>query len=283
MIPEKKSILCPRCKRLISSDEPACPYCGLSHPNSWWKKRFSGNILKQPEDAVRTVIYLNAALFILSIFLRPAHIGVSPNPLTFLSPSNESLLLLGASGTIPIGLYHNWLSLITASYLHGSILHIIFNMLALRQLGPFVVQEYGLNRFVVSYSASGVRGFFLSYLAGIPFTIGASAPLTGLIGAIVYYGKSRGGFYGTVVYRQALGWVVGLVLFGIFIPGINNWAHGGGLLAGVFLGFILDYQDRRAETFADRLLGNLCIVATAVVLLWAVIRSILSLLVSTGA
>ncbi len=232
-----------------------------------------------PEDAVRGLIYINAAIFILSILLRPAQIGMSANPLTFLSPSNESLLRLGATGTIPITLYHHWWSLISASYLHGSILHILFNMLALRQLGPFVIQEYGFSRFAVIYTVSGISGFFVSYLAGVPFTIGASASLTGLIGAILYYGKSRGGFYGTVVYKQALGWIVGLLLFGVFITGINNWAHGGGILAGVFLGFMLDYQDRRAETLTDRLFGNACIIFTAIILIWAVIRSILILLI----
>lgn len=278
---EKKSLLCPRCRRLISSDEPACPYCGLSDPGSWWKKTFSGSPLKEPENAVRILIYVNAAFFILSILLRPGQIGMSGNPLTFLSPSNESLLLLGATGTIPIQVYHQWWSLVAASFLHGSILHIFFNMMALRQLGPFIIHEYGLNRFFIIYVMSGAAGFFLSYLAGIPFTIGASAGLTGLIGAIMYYGKSRGGFYGQAIYKQALGWVVGLVLFGLFIPGINNWAHGGGLAAGLFFGFVLDYLDRRPESLADRLIGNTVMVVTAAVLFWAVLRTALFLFFST--
>jgi len=277
---EKKSLLCPRCRRLISSDEAECPYCGLSRPGSWWKKTLSVPALKNPEEGVTFLIYVNIAFFILSILIRPAHIGISLNPLTFFSPSNDTLLLLGASGTIPIQMYHQWSSLISASFLHGSILHILFNMMALKQLGPFVVHEFGFNRFVIIYIVSGMIGFFLSYLAGIPFTIGASASLTGLIGAIMYFGKVRGGLYGQAIYRQAMSWVVGLVLFGLLVPGINNWAHGGGFLAGILLAFVLEYLDRRPESLADRLIGNACLIFTAVVLIWAVIRTLSVLFLS---
>ncbi len=269
----KKSILCPRCRRLISSDEPACPYCSLSHPGAWWKRRLFKSPLHQPEDIVRWIIYANAALYILSIFLNPTRIGLSMDPLTFLSPSLESLYLLGATGTIALS-QNNWWTLISASFLHGSILHILFNMMALRQLGPFLVQEFGLSRFMIIYTLSGIAGFFISFVGGVPFTIGASACITGLIGAILYYGKSRGGFYGQAIYRQAMGWVVGLVLFGLFVHGINNWAHGGGLLAGLFLAFSFDYLDRRTETAMDRFLGNACLVLTLAVLGWAVLHAL---------
>jgi rhomboid protease GluP len=114
----------------------------------------------------------------------------------------------------------------------------------------------------------------LSLLAGIPFTIGASASICGLIGAIIYYGKSRGGFYGQAIYKQAMGWIVGLVIFGLLIPGINNWAHGGGVLAGVLLGFLLGYQERRRETMMHRVLGVACIFLTIAALLWASIGAV---------
>jgi rhomboid protease GluP len=150
----------------------------------------------------------------------------------------------------------------------------------LKQLGPFVVHEFGFNRFVIIYIVSGIIGFFLSYLAGIPFTIGASASLTGLIGAIMYFGKVRGGLYGQAIYRQAMSWVFGLVLFGLLVPGINNWAHGGGFVAGILLAFILEYQDRRPESLADRVIGKACLILTALVLIWAVIRALSVLFLS---
>jgi rhomboid protease GluP len=191
----------------------------------------SGNL-----DPIRMLIYINVAFYLLALFLNLSAARLSHHPLTFLSPSNSSLFSLGATGTIPVAHYGRWWTLISASFLHGGILHIFFNMAALSQLGPFVLREYGLNRFLIIYIVSGIAGFLLSCAAGIIFTIGASASLCGLIGAILFYGKSRGGFYGEAIYRQAIGWIVGLGLFGLLVPGIDNWAHGGGIVAGIASG-----------------------------------------------
>ena len=271
---EKQSILCPNCRKLINSDEPVCPYCGLSRPGSGWRKTLPSNLLRSPYDLIKIIIYVNAAFFLFALLLNPKGLGFSSNPLAFLSPSNNSLLLLGATGTIPIDRLHRWWTLLSASYLHGGLLHIVFNMLALRQLGPFVLREYGLYRFLVIYTVTGIAGFYLSYIAGVPLTIGASASICGLIGATLYYGKSRGDIYGQVIYKQVMGWVVGLVLFGFMIPGINNWGHGGGIVAGILLGLILGYNAKRSENHLHRVLGTRCILLTAGVLLWAVLVSI---------
>ena len=275
---EKRSMLCPNCRRLISNDEPACPYCGVARPGARWKRAFAGMISPGRFDPVMAIIAVNAAFYIFSLLLNPAALGLSANPMTFLSPSDGSIFLLGATGTLPIS-YGRWWTLIAAAFLHGGLLHIFFNMMALRQLAPFILDAFGLHRFAILYVWTGVAGFYVSYLAGVPFTIGASAPVCGLIGAILYYGKSRGGFYGEAIYRQAMGWVVGLVLFGLFIPGINNWAHGGGIVSGLLLAFIAGYDEQRSETSIHRILGTGSIVIAAAALLWAVIQAIYHLAV----
>jgi rhomboid protease GluP len=267
-------MLCPGCRKLISSDEPACPYCGLSKPGSRLKNLFFNRFSAASIDIVKILIYVNITFFILSIFLNPSGLGLSANPLNFLSPSDKSLFLLGATGTMPINFYGRWWTLVSASFLHGGILHIFFNMAALGQLGPFVLREFGFNRFFIIYIVTGVAGFFMSYLAGIPFTIGASASICGLIGAILYYGKSRGGSYGEVIYRQAMGWVVGLVLFGLLVPGINNWAHGGGIASGVLFAFLTGYHEKKSETLLHQVLAIGCIVLTTVILLWAILQAV---------
>jgi len=169
---------------------------------------------------------------------------------------------------LPIDRFGRWESLVSASFLHGGVFHILFNMIALYQLGPFVILEYGVYRFLSVYILSGVGGFYLSYLVGIPFTLGASAAICGLIGAILYFGKSRGGLYGESIYRQALGWVVGLIFCGLLLPGINNWAHGGGLITGIVVSFFLGYEERTPENIGHRLLGWLCILVTLIILGW---------------
>jgi rhomboid protease GluP len=272
---EKNSMLCPGCRKLISSDEPACPYCGLARPGTLRWLTLLRRVFPDPLNWVKAIIYVNVVFFILSLFLNPSEMGFTANPMGLLAPSNLSLFALGASGSIPVYQYGRWWTLISASFLHGGILHIFFNMAALSQLGPFIIQEFGANRFMVIYIVSGVAGFFLSLAVGVPFTIGASAGICGLIGAILYYGRSQGGFYGQAIYKQAMGWIAGLVIFGLLIPGINNWAHGGGVLAGLLLGFLLGYRDRRAETVVHRTLGLVTLLLTLAVLLWAVIGALL--------
>lgn len=269
-------MLCPNCQKLISVDEPACPYCGLSRPNLRRIIHFfsasSGE--RGSVNVVRAIIYTNIAFYILSLLLSSSAVGLSANPLTFLSPGSRSLFLLGATGTIPIAGFNRWWTLVSASFLHGGILHIFFNMAALGQLGPFVLREYGFYRFVIIYIVTGIGGFFISYLANIPFTIGASGSICGLIGAILYYGKSRGGLYGHAIYRQAMGWVVGLVIFGLLVAGINNWAHGGGIVSGALLGFLMGYREKSGETIIHQALAIGCILLTVVILIWTIIAAI---------
>jgi rhomboid protease GluP len=147
-------------------------------------------------------------------------------------------------------------------------------MMALYQIGPFILREFGFYRFMIIYGLTGIAGFAVSLMAGVPFTIGASASLCGLIGAIIYYGKSRGGYYGQAIYKQAMGWVVGLIVFGVILSGINNWAHGGGLLSGLLLAFLLGYNDQKRETAGVKLIAYACILITVAILIWAIVFSL---------
>ena len=178
MSAQRNSILCPNCRKLISLDEPACPYCGLVRPGLHETAGKLRGILFAFEP-VQTILYVNIAFFVLALLLDLRGIFTGGSPLAFLSPSQQSLLALGASGAIPVIYYHNLWSIVSASFLHGGILHIVFNMMALYQLGPFVLREFGLHRFACIYILSGVAGFAVSVLAGVQFTIGASASSAG--------------------------------------------------------------------------------------------------------
>ncbi len=220
-----------------------------------------------PLRLVNIIIYINVGMYLLSLLLSARGIGIGWNPLTALSPDFWSLRNLGATGVGFIEPYHRWWTLISANYLHGSLLHIFFNMIALRRLAPFVIREFGAFRFILIYSMGGEIGFWVSYMAGVTFTIGASASVCALIGAILYFSISRGGAYGKALYRQVSGWLLGLVLIGI-MPGINvnNWGHGGGILGGLLLGFLLGYNEKRPETFPYRLLAYIMVIFTGFIL-----------------
>jgi rhomboid protease GluP len=274
----KNSMLCPGCRKLISRSEDKCPYCGLKKPGSWLKANRLAACFANPEELLRLIIYVNIGMFVFAILLNPARTGFNLNPFGFLSPSNQSLLLLGSTGTVPILQLHRWWSLVSANYLHGGLLHIFFNMMALHQLGPLVAREFGVYRMFVIYTIGGVLGFFISFLAGVHFTIGASASLCSLIGALLFYGKNRGGVYGQAIYSQIGGWAIMIFVFGLLVPGINNWGHGGGMAAGAVLAYLLGYSERKRETPGHRLLGVACGLVTVLVLAWAVLSSLLYVL-----
>ena len=262
----RQSILCPNCKKLVSADESTCPHCGISRPGSWWKNIPITRGLFSGDQIITTLIYANVGVYLVSLVLSYSSLGLTTDPFRFLSPSSRSLLMLGSTGTIPIDRWHRWWSLVSANYLHGGILHILFNMIALRQIGPLVLREYGVDRFITLYTLGGVIGFFVSYLAGVSFTIGASAAVCSLIGASLYFGKSRGGTYGQAIYKQVSGWVLGLFLFGFLVPGINNWGHGGGIGAGIVLGFLLGYQEKTRQNLVHKILAAICVSLTIAVL-----------------
>ena len=219
---------------------------------------------------IPAILYANVGMFVLSLLLHPQKTGFSLNPLTFLSPETRSLMLLGATGMIPIHRFGRWWTLISANYLHGSILHIFFNMMAFRQIAPLIRTQFGGSRMIIIYTLSGMAGFWTSYLAGVPLTIGASAALCGLMGAALYYGKSRGGVFGRTVFRQIGNWAVGIAIFGLLVPGIDNWGHGGGMVSGAVCGALLGYRERSDQNALHHLAAGILVLVTAAILLWAV-------------
>jgi rhomboid protease GluP len=272
----RTSILCPNCKKLISSDELICPYCHIQRPGSVFKNNPIMSGMGDGHQLARIIIWVNVGMYILSLIVSGS-MGLSRNPMTALSPSNMGLALMGATGTLAIDGYGAWWTLLTANYLHGGLLHIFFNMLMFWQLVPLVTREYGSYRMLIIYTFSGVAGFFLSYLFGVPMTIGASAAVCGLVGALLYFGKSRGGLYGQTIYKQVSGWVISLFIFGLIIPGINNWAHGGGILGGILMGWIVGYNERKRESSLHKTLAFSCAAVTVLVLIWSVANAFLSL------
>lgn len=218
---------------------------------------------------VKTLISANVLFFALSLILS----GSTGESGRFLSPGQTSLMLLGATGTYPIDNFGRFWTVVSANYLHGGIIHLIFNLMALKQIAPWVSTEYGTSRMFVIYTLGGVFGFVVSYLAGVPFTIGASAAVCSLIGSLLYYGKSRGGVYGSSVYSEVSGWVISIFVFGLLFPGINNWGHGGGLIGGILLGALVGYNERRRENQYDQAVALLCALTTAGILGWAAVRA----------
>jgi membrane associated rhomboid family serine protease len=178
-----------------------------------------------------------ATLFVLSLLLSGGELGRG-GMLNLLAPSQEALFLLGASGAIPVFGYGHWWTIFSAGWLHANLIHIGMNLLWVRQLAPVVADVYGPGRAVIIYTVSSAIGFLLSTLAffyplgmlrGGGWTVGASAPIFGLLGALVCYGRMGGS---SMISAQAKSYALMLFLFGLIIPGVDNFAHAGGFVGG---------------------------------------------------
>lgn len=265
----RTSLLCPNCKKLISGSIDDCPFCGLKNPSSKLKNNAFTRSLGDFDQLTTILITLNAIMFLISVILIPSQIGFNFSPFSFLSPSSQSLFVLGSTGSIPLFQYDRWWTLITANFLHGSALHLVFNMLAVRQLAPLVIEEFGAYRAISIYILGGIGGFAISAFAGVQLTIGASAALCSLIGALLYYGKSRGGVYGQAIFSQIGGWALGIAMFGFLVPGINNWGHGGGIVSGILLAFLFGYKEKIKENISHKIIAMICVVVTSMALIWS--------------
>lgn len=231
-----------------------------------------------PTRTVQAIIGINVLFFVVSLILSGKQADYTLSPFRALSPSLNALIFMGASGVSPIAQYHQWWSLITANWLHGSLIHILFNMAALFHIGRLIIVTYGFNRMVIIYTVSGIAGFYLSYVAHVPVTIGASASLCGLIGAAFYYGKTQPGPFAKMVRETSSGWILSLIIFGIALPNINNWGHGGGLATGAFLAWLMGYFERGAETLIHRISAWICIIGTLITLGWVLLSALTTLL-----
>jgi len=265
----RTSLLCPNCKKLISGSIDNCPFCGLKKPSSKLKNNAFTRSLGDSDQLTTILIALNAIMFLISVILIPSQVGFNISPFSFLSPSSQSLFVLGSTGSIPLFQYDRWWTLFTANFLHGSALHLVFNMLAVRQLAPLVIEEFGAYRAISIYILGGVGGFAISAFAGVQLTIGASAALCSLIGALLYYGKSRGGVYGQAIFSQIGGWAFGIAIFGFLVPGINNWGHGGGIVSGILLAFLFGYREKTKENISHKIIAMICVVVTTMALIWS--------------
>ncbi len=272
------SVICTSCGVLVGVDDDRCYNCNRRNPGLWgWAPalRSLGNDL----GFVPFVIGTCAILYGLTLVFSGGEIGMF-GLFGFLSPSNRATFLFGASGGLPVFGADRWWTVLSASWLHGSALHILFNMMWVRQLAPATAEMYGPGRMVLIYTMSGVTGFALSsfaaefippflFLRGGQFSVGASAAIFGLLGSLVYYGR-RGG--SSLVGSQALSYALILGIFGFVMPGIDNYAHAGGFAGGYLAGRLLD--PLKAERIDHVLLAVGCLAASLLAIVASVIHGL---------
>ena len=256
------SSLCYKCGKLNRVDAPVCFYCGARAPGLWGFGSSIGG-LARGLDWSRAVIALCVVAYVASLLLDlPAAMRMR-GVFNFLSPSSAALNTLGMTGAYAWA-HGRWWTLVSAIYLHGGLLHLVFNLFWVRQLAPEVEELFGRSRLTVIFTAGGVLGFLVSDLWGVPFSVGASGAIFGLLGALVSYGRTRGGAFGVAIMRQYGHWALILFILGFLMPGVNNMAHAGGFAGGYLAGALLGSRERRPERPADDLAAGAVILLTVV-------------------
>ena len=273
------SVLCAGCGNLVGVQDQRCMTCGRWNPGLWG---FAPVLRRLGQDLgfVKIVLGGCIGLYVLTLLidLRDPSGGM----LSALSPSIRALFLFGASGAVPVFEYGRWWTVLSAAWLHGGLLHIAFNMMWVRQLAPATADAYGPARMVIIYTVSSIAGFLMSSLAGYylgdfpiglfrgaAFTVGASAPIFGLLGALVYSGR-RG--VTNQLGRQAFGYAVILFIFGLIIPRVDNFAHAGGFLGGYLAARYLN--PLLPERGDHLILALVCVALTAVSILLSVVLGV---------
>ena len=272
------SVVCPSCRNLVGINDERCFHCGRWNPGLWG---FTPLLRRLGNDLgfVSLVVWGCVGLYVATLLVSGPSIRMD-GLFGFLSPSTAALFLFGASGAVPVFGYGRWWTVISASWLHGGLLHILFNMLWVRQLGPATANVYGAGRMVIIYTVAGACGFLLSsvagamlpplpILSGASLTIGASAAIFGLLGALVHYGRRSGS---SLIRREAVGYAVTLFVFGLVMPGVDNFAHAGGFAGGFLAAALLD--PLRPERVEHLLLALGCIGLVVLSVLMSIIQGV---------
>ncbi|MFM2438209.1 MAG: hypothetical protein RLZ55_1028 [Actinomycetota bacterium] len=137
---------------------------------------------------------------------------------------------------VAVGLGGEWFRLPASMFLHGSILHLLFNMYVLIVLGPTLERILGHVRFLVLYLVAGVGGAVASYAFSSPMTVsvGASGAIFGLMGALLVAGQRLRFDIKTILVLVGINLAIGFVVGGI------DWrAHLGGLVTGAALAAVM--------------------------------------------
>jgi len=193
--------------------------------------------------------------------------------------------VFGASGAVPVFAAGRWWTVLSAGWLHAGLLHVAMNMYWVWQMGPGITELFGPSRTVIIYTVGGVAGFTLSSVAGayfpsLPFlgtagfTVGASAPVFGLIGALYHYGKTTS----SAVKQMAVSIMLQALVFGLLIRGIDNYAHIGGFLGGYLTSQFLNPMTR--ERGDHTIIALACLIATVIAIVASIITGLPYLRVS---
>ena len=230
--------MCPHCRAFITTRDRTCPYChesvGARSVDLSAPVGVLGGLIPHARFATAMLLFINFGLYAATV----AHSMGLGNSSAFMDLDAQTLYQFGGKFRSSI-LGGEWWRLVTAGFLHGGLIHIAMNCWVLFDLGPQVDEIYGTPRFLVIYILSSIGGFVASTFWSAAPSIGASAALFGLIGAMIALGVRTHSSVGGAIRGMYIRWAIYGLLFGL-LPyfHIDNAAHMGGLATGFATGYI---------------------------------------------
>lgn len=125
--------------------------------------------------------------------------------------------------------------LITGAFIHIDILHFLTNVYSLYIVGSMAESYYGKKKFIIIYLFSMITASLLSISMSDTISIGASGAIFGLLGCLLYFGYHYRVYFGNVLLRRIVPVILVNLVIGFSLPGIDNFAHIGGLIGGFLI------------------------------------------------
>ena len=229
--------MCPNCRAFITTDDKVCPYCQFTVGPKAVDRRTPadalGGLIPHARFTTMLILLINTGLYIAMVL----HTQAEAQCMSF-DFDGRTLLEFGAKFG-PLMVQGEWWRLVTAGFLHGGVLHILMNMWVLFDLGAQTEEMYGTARYLAIYFVATVMGFLASFWwAPMTPSVGASAGICGLIGAMIALGVRDRTSFGADIRKFYMRWVIYLLVFGLLFPQTDNAAHIGGLAGGFALGYV---------------------------------------------
>jgi membrane associated rhomboid family serine protease len=238
--------ICPACGSLVGTTATRCHQCGASLTFSLAAASKSlGGLLPETAPVTYAILTVCCALYVATLIVTVRLTGFAMPRGGLMGIFNlgaiNSQVLIAAGASLPLGynLAQPW-RFLTAVFLHASILHIAFNMWVLMDIGPVIEEMYGSARYFFIFVVTGIGGYLLSSFFSVAnISIGASGALLGLIGVLLAMSMGRQSAGMQMLRSQMIRWLIYILVFGLVMRGIDNFAHIGGFITGFILGKLM--------------------------------------------
>lgn len=228
--------MCPHCRAFITTDDRVCPYCenpvGPKQIDRRSPGPIFGGLIPHARFITVMILLINFALYVaMTIASMQAGNGHAISDLDI-----RTLFNFGAKSTQAI-VAGQWWRLVTAGFLHGGIIHILMNSWVLFDVGSAAEEVYGTSRLIVIYFISTITGFIASMYWSPAISVGSSAPIMGIIGAMIALGVRSSSPMGSMIRGFYIRWAIFALVLGL-MPGVDNAAHVGGVAGGFLVGYL---------------------------------------------